>query len=238
MGSSSVWLGGDFCTDPAGWTYWCKQALRPASMRSYARSGATWSCTPLTQYSLTDSTAILSDNNVMLNQIGRLVAAYRSGAQVAPDMIVICAGTNDVWFAKRRPDAMTMTPQQAMEQTLDPLMPVDSVPSLLTSVALSIRYSVEWLKFIFPEAKIVLLTPTQITKVTEEKTEQISVLIEEMAALLDVECIRQDLLSPIRRADELKAYHYTKDGVHPTQEAAQLNGERLAEQLRSLSQPD
>ena len=42
LGDSNTSIGGDSCTLDRGWTRWFKESMQPASMRSYARSGATW----------------------------------------------------------------------------------------------------------------------------------------------------------------------------------------------------
>ena len=121
LGDSNTWIGGDecdkpqgwnkwfkdLCDKPQGWNKWFKDLANPLSCHSYARSGATWTHTPLTDYDTEEDTDVLSDNNVVYNQINRLKEAYRQQKQVKPDLIIVMAGTNDLWFADKRPDSLS-----------------------------------------------------------------------------------------------------------------------------------
>ena len=104
LGDSNTWIGGDECDKPQGWNKWFKDLANPLSCHSYARSGATWTHTSLTDYDTEEDTGVLSDNNVVYNQINRLKEAYQQQKQVKPDLIIVMAGTNDLWFADKRPE--------------------------------------------------------------------------------------------------------------------------------------
>ena len=49
LGDSNTWIGGDDCDKEKGWNKWFKDFFRPASCKSYARSGATWTNTEVTK---------------------------------------------------------------------------------------------------------------------------------------------------------------------------------------------
>ena len=63
LGDSNTWIGGDYCDKPRGWNKWFKDAFQPTSIRSYARSGATWTNTPTTQMNTQETTDILGNDN-------------------------------------------------------------------------------------------------------------------------------------------------------------------------------
>ena len=107
LGDSNTWLGGDSCDRPHGWTKWFAEECYPATCRSYARSGATWTATVRTVRDVDEYTEKLGDNNVIYNQICRLMVAVADGRQAYPHTIIISAGTNDAWFvAAREPSGL------------------------------------------------------------------------------------------------------------------------------------
>lgn len=199
LGDSNTWIGGDKCDVRRGWNYWLREMLQPTTCRSYARSGATWVHTDKMVRDTQENTARLSDNNVITNQIYRLQDAVAAGQQAVPTLILIMAGTNDVWF------------RQDILSTLEHVA-VDDIYLLQES---------------FPEARIVLVTPMQNTKVSAE-------LVRKAADMLEVASIRMgtDLIDAsgsdiIDREQELKRSTYTRDGVHTNEAGAK----RLAEHV-------
>lgn len=143
LGDSNTWLGGDDCSKPKGWNTWFKEALKPRSCRSYARSGATWTHTPNTQRDTKENIGSLGDNNVIMNQICRLEEAINEGSQVKPSLILIAAGTNDVWFKDKRPHAFA-----PLEFRLESLQGI-------------VDYCCLKLFRLCPQAQVVLITPMQ-----------------------------------------------------------------------------
>lgn len=227
MGSSTSWVGGNGCDNADGWTYWFAKAYCPGKMRSYARSGATWTHTAATKLNTKDSTALLADDNVMYNQVARLLEDVRNGRMASPTLALLYAGTNDVWFEIKRAGALKEPVDEALSKPYDPTRPMGSYTGLASSIGLSVGA----LREAFPGIRIVLITPTEITKVSEGKTAQVGDYIERCGRRLGVEVIRMDRESPIRRAEELKAPHYTRDGVHPTREASKMTGQKIAKMI-------
>ena len=76
LGDSNTWLGGDECDNQKGWNKWFKDILQPASCRSYARSGATWTHTTKTKRDTKENIGKLGKDNVIFNQVMRLKEAY------------------------------------------------------------------------------------------------------------------------------------------------------------------
>lgn len=215
LGDSITWLGGDNCegldTPSKGWTTYFKQKARPLSMKSYARSGATWSHTESTTYDEAENTGSISDDNVIYNQINRLVTNVNFGDAV-PDVIVIAAGTNDAWYPSARPNATSILAQSAFANTDNYILSKNI--NLLTSIAEAIRYDVELLRSNFPNAQIILLTPLQSASFSLERCREVGDIIEDCAGYLSCICIRQDKECGIYRATEKVENYFTYDGTH------------------------
>ena len=175
LGDSNNWNGGVECTKNESWAYWFMQQMRPASCYNYARSGATWTNTSETLRLPMDSTAVLSPQNVIFNQVVRLLRETQLG-RPEPDVILIMAGTNDAWFESKRPGIWSMTVEQAFDMPTDQLAKAE--PAQITSLAQSIRLACETLQRAFPTADIVLLTPMQTTKVANDKIARVSDVVE------------------------------------------------------------
>lgn len=236
MGDSITWLGGDDCngrqTPSRGWTTYFKEKAQPKSIRSYARSGATWSHTANTVYDITENTGSLSDDNVIYNQINRLIAAVNGSQQVTPDIIIIAAGTNDAWYPDARPDAVSVTPETEFANT-DSYITGQAV-NTLTSIAAAMRYDIELLKTNFPYAQIIVLTPLQSTAFTLAKCRTVGDIIEGCAGYLSVPSIRQDKKCGLYRATEKTAFFFTYDGTHTSEIGAKNIGYCLFRYISGL----
>jgi lysophospholipase L1-like esterase len=226
LGDSNSSIGGDSCDNEIGWTKWFREIVEPASCHSYARSGATWSNTTKTTHNEKEKTAQLSDDNVIYNQIWRLITAYDEERQPQPDIIIIAAGTNDAWFTKRRPHALDTVPAEV-------LLRGDSLTSLPPSSLLTVGEAVvancALIKSRFPSARVILLTPLQCTATTVERIRKVGDIIESCGRLLNIAVVRQDEVSPIRREEEIERHRYTTDGTHTNAEGAEANGRILAD---------
>lgn len=230
LGDSNSWLGGDGCDKPEGWTLWFKQALKPTSCRSYARSGATWTCTAKTRRNVIEDIETLGDDNVIYNQICRLQEAVSDGKQPAPDLIYISAGTNDVWFKAKRPNALSVDGVTSKQ-----LKGVKAKPaSKLLTLAAAVTNGCMTLKSLYPNAKIILLTPMQTTKASAADIERAGDIIESCARTMGVYWIRLDKQSCVKRQTELRKFTYTKDGTHTNEAGAKLNGKLVADETITI----
>ncbi|MBR3454147.1 MAG: SGNH/GDSL hydrolase family protein [Bacteroidaceae bacterium] len=227
LGDSNTWIGGEDCDQPRGWSKWFKEEFQPISCHSYARSGATWTNTEQTEYNIEENIEVLGDNNVIYNQIQRLNKAVSSGVQEKPDLIVMMAGTNDMWFSNKRPGAFSQTVEQAFSDTTSTPWPVNHVLSL----AGSIRYGCDILNVLFPQAQLVLMTPLESTKVSDEVTERTGNMIERCGERMGIHVIRLDKSGCVSRSQELKKYTHTSDGVHTNEVGARRIGHFVAEQI-------
>ena len=227
LGDSNTSSGGDDCADPRGWSKWFADAFGPLTCRSYARSGATWTHTASTRRDTAEAARVITDNNVIYNQAERLIDAVAGGDRPTPDLIIISAGTNDLWFTRRRPYVFSMTPQEAMLVREARNLP----PGRVKSLALAVRYDTELLRGRFPRARIVLLSPMQSAKFTEAAAGRAGALMEDMARRLGLAIVRLDRDGAVRRAAELARRTLTADGVHTNPEGARAIGRLVAESL-------
>lgn len=232
LGDSNTWLGGDECDNQKGWNKWFKDILQPASCRSYARSGATWTHTTKTKRDTKENIGKLGKDNVIFNQVMRLKEAYDRGEQHKPDLILIAAGTNDAWFKKERPYAFNKDADDVFAESSKDFRKND-IDEILT-LAEAVRYNCEWLSHFFPEAQIILLSPLQTTAAPTELIHQAGDIIEECGRRMSINTIRQDYGSCVNAMHEKEAYRYTYDGTHTSVEGAKRNGYYIARQVKSM----
>ncbi len=231
LGDSNTFIGGDSCDKDKGWSKWFKERFEPASCKSYARSGATWTNNASTRMAPEEYTEILADNNVIYNQVLRLTDQVRKGTAPAPQLIVIMAGTNDAWFQSSRPGLFAKTPRQVFASSqLTTSKKVNQVRTLAESV----RYSCEKLMEAFPNAQIVLVTPMQTAKPFNESVGRVGNIIEECAHYMALSVIRLDHQGCVYSAREKAQPRFTSDGIHTNREGARRNGYLIANQIESI----
>lgn len=235
LGDSNTWIGGDDCDQPQGWNKWFKDALRPTTCKSYARSGATWTNTPQTHRNTLENIEVLGNDNVIYNQICRLQEAIDSGIQHTPQLILILAGTNDAWFTKARPKALSKSVCKACSTDCCKITdrPVNEVLTLAESVC----YGCELLKAAYPEARIILLTPLQSVAASRENITKASNIIEDCGRRMGLSVIRLDKNGGIDATKEKMKFRLTIDGTHTSKAGARLVGTYIAQQITNLLQP-
>ena len=232
LGDSNTWIGGDDCSQPQGWNKWFKDYFAPTTCHSYARSGATWTNTYRTKRNTLQNTDRLNDDNVIYNQVCRLREAVANGTQAEPQLIMLMAGTNDLWFAKQRPQALSLTSAKAFAEP-DSVTNRRPVNQILT-LAEAVRYNCKLLKDAFPQAHIILMTPMQATKIALQQLERASEIIAGCGERMGASIIRMDRDGCVRQAEELTGYRLTRDGVHTNEAGAQCVGNYVTQQVRRL----
>lgn len=228
LGDSNTWLGGDACDKPKGWTMWFSQTVHPASCRSYARSGATWTNTRNTVYNTREDIGVIGDDNVIYNQILRLKEAYDNGTQPLPNLIIIAAGTNDVWFQDKRPQALSQAADAAFRSKA---ISDDTPASQVLTLAASVKYGCDMLRRYFPDARLLLLTPLQTTAAADKQIRFAGDIIEGCAVKLGADVIRQDKVMKVVSSTERKKHKYTYDGTHTNEAGARSNGEYIGKYI-------
>ncbi|MBR5729801.1 MAG: septal ring lytic transglycosylase RlpA family protein [Prevotella sp.] len=230
LGDSNTWQGGDDCTKPKGWNKWFADYFKPASCRSYARSGATWTNTPKTRRNIQENIATLGDDNVIYNQVVRLDDAVGRGHQPSPQLILIMAGTNDAWFLDKRPHALEKTARQVFSAA-EPLS--SQQPSSMLTLAESIRYSCELLRRCFPKSQIVLIAPLQSVQAARHLN-AVNQIIDDCAHEMNIGIIRLDTQSGITSTSENRTKRYTTDGTHTSVEGAKRCARCIASAVEEL----
>lgn len=232
LGDSNTALGGDRCDQPKGWNKWFADLIKPTSCRSYARSGATWTNTPQTKPNTTENIGRIGNDNVIFNQINRLIEAYEKSLQAYPDVVIIAAGTNDVWFGKSRPEAFGRSVEEAFVADDDTMM--SRKASEILSLTESVRYGCLLLREHFSKALIIVMTPLQTTAVKGDGIGQAGDLIEGVATRMGIPVIRQDKVCVVSSKAEAKKRLHTYDGTHTSVLGARKNGEILVDIIRPL----
>ena len=126
--------------------------------------------------------------------------------QVKPDLIIVMAGTNDLWFADKRPDSLSTW----------------------------IRYDAQLLKEAFPESRVILVTPPPFVKVTMERQHQAADEIAACGSELGFDVVRLDQGDLRLRASSMVCKGYSKDGVHTTSKGARVLGKYIYEQVEQF----
>jgi lysophospholipase L1-like esterase len=238
LGDSITWFGGDYC-DQNGWTNYFKTSFMFNNIISFARGGATWTNTPNTVYDIEENTSDNSDNNVIYNQINRLI-----NSRYVPDVIIIAAGTNDAWLnesprgqstAYSRPNVFNKTASDVFEANISETILSYDINTLV-NLPDAIRYNIELLYQNFTNAQIILLSPLQTASsfTTFAQNRRIGNLIEDCAEYMSVPCIRQDKECGIWSIRENISHVDLVDGVHLNSTGAKKVGEYLAARLRSI----
>lgn len=230
LGDSNTEIGGDDCSKPVAWTYEWRQCYAPASLRSYARSGATWTNTRQTRRNVEECIRVLGNDNTIYNQTERLAEAIASGEQAIPTMIIIMAGTNDAWFSRRRPGAFDRSVAESVRQAPDSIL-IARQPSEVLSLADAVRYNCLRLREMAPEARIILLGPLQSVQAPDNMIISAGGIIADAGEALGVEAIRLDRDFELSSAAEGKKKHLTSDGTHTSEEGARRLARFLCERL-------
>ena len=237
MGDSITWLGGVNCDGSiqshphCGWTEYFKEKALPKSIYSYARSGAFWSHTEDTVYNISESIPETSPDNVIYNQINRLINNVSNGYAI-PDVIIIASGTNDAWFPSSRPHAVEIDADTEFTNTNAYI--TSSSPGAILSVAAAVRYDLEIIKTNFPNCQVFILSPLQSGSIALSRIRQVGQIIEDCAGYLSVPCIRQDKECGIYRAQEATNNIFTYDGTHTSSLGAKMIGYFLYSKIKSL----
>lgn len=232
LGDSNTFIGGDDCLNPTGWNYWFAKRWPEARCRSYARSGATWTNTPSTRRNTEEYTGVLANDNVIYNQVERLVEACDQQRQAPPSIIIISAGTNDAWFNAQRPAAFTQSAADAFADSDSTLL--RRQPAEVLTLAASVRYCCTLLHQRFPAARLVLVSPMQTTAAPDSLIHQAGDLIEACAHRLQALTIRLDKDSRVVSAQEARRKVYTTDGTHTSLRGAKYNGRLIADRVRGI----
>ncbi len=184
-------------------------------MRSFARSGATWTNTITTHLDTAAYSERLDDNNVMYNQAMRLIGAVKRGDLPSPDVIILSAGTNDAWFKARRPGIFDI-------KELTDSMSYTTLPSERTTLVGSLRLVLNLLNHELPGAAMVLITPPYTDRASKEDINIVSKYISEIGCSIGIPLVALNTLSGIDPGREHRKPYLTTDGTHTSPEGAKI----------------
>lgn len=225
LGDSNLWIGGDDCSDSTAWTYRMLREIGAAKARSFARSGATITNTRLTPADTTHYTELLNDTNTFYNQALRLNGAIASGYFPRPSLIIIYGGSNDAWFASRRPELWDG------DSDSDPEVTATTMPADATTLSRSLRLVAALLNVSNPEAEIVVVGPPFMTKTSRKTISAVTDIMEAEASRMGLRMVRLDNDSLINPDKEKIRFSLTRDGVHTNPDGARRLGSYVARQI-------
>lgn len=209
LGDSMTWIGGDSFEKPKGWTHYVDDL--PIEMKTYARSGATWTNTKETKGDTNAYSEVLDPENVIYNQALRLT----DDTGFKPDVVIIYAGTNDAWFSSKRPGLFGNTPPAS--ETIEP----GAKPADFTTLEGSIMLTNTLLRHRLPDVRIYLVTPANSGKISECAIQKVSEIIEKTGRKTGATVVRGDKLFGFHHKEEkTKPYRFTYDGVHTNEKGA------------------
>lgn len=234
LGDSNTWTGGDDCSGQFAWTKEWVAKYRPASARSYARSGATWTNSATSKRNTRQDVDVITPDNTIYNQIERMSEAIASGAQKSPTLVVVMAGTNDAWHSRRRPGAFDTSAEAALASPDDDELLLRA-PSGVRSLALAVRQNILRIRMVAPGAKIVLVGPLQSVQAPDELITSAGEIIEKVGTAMGVPVIRLDRDFELSAAEEAKQKRLTTDGTHTSVEGAALLGRFLNDRISALT---
>lgn len=229
LGDSMTWIGGDKCEKDTGWSFYLKRAFPDSEINTYARSGATWTNTKNTKGDVNHYTALLHDENVLYNQVVRLINDASKDKTKTPATIILFAGGNDAMFQTKRPGLF----EKGKEITLNDLKKLH--PSEVITLAESIELDCRLLQQNFPNAELLLITPTQLSKATPDIIHKVSDVIEGVGKKLNIKVLRADNDVDIKHeVEKQKGHKYTYDGVHTNPEGAKLIANFIIPNIKKL----
>lgn len=98
IGGAIAFMGDSLTTEDWNNNEWLApfdKIIQYSKRLNYAQSGATWSHRGATKYNLHNKWGVWNDDNVIWNQINRLIYDIKNNNQIIPDILIIMAGTND-----------------------------------------------------------------------------------------------------------------------------------------------
>jgi lysophospholipase L1-like esterase len=206
-----------------GWQYHAFPILKPSSTVNVAVASATWTDELTTVY---DGNPTGTSNNVIGNQVQKIV----NQAYEAPDIIVIFAGTNDVI------EKTNLTDEQINDEFFEGTANINLSNVDRTNFAGAMRYSIETLRNLYPNAQIFIFTPLQKANTTLDKYIEIKAkadLMKKIASRLSVPVI--DIMSETgvygQNAIMSSPTLDHRDGLHLTAVGAKKVGQYIARKI-------
>ena len=211
LGDSNTWSGGEDCSRTESWSHHVAKRLHAQYARSFARSGATICNVADTRVDTLELTERLSDTNTLLAQAVRMAGAVERGEMPRPDIVFIAAGTNDCWFADRRPGLFDSA-EKAAETA--PLTHGSSIPQGASTLDGSVELLITQIRNSIPEARIVIVGIPLSTRTDAGMTRRAVDRLRAVARARHADFIAIDSDTIINPERERAGFEATRDGVH------------------------
>lgn len=225
LNDKRVFFFGDSITAATNGLGWVDEFISLASLSkqdstvNVAVGGASWSDRPGTVLNGTTT----GDNNTISNQVQKVINGYNNGEEKytnAPDIIIMSAGSND--------QAPTESEIDALEETYvsgGAYIDIDTIDR--KKMAGGIRWAVEKLHSLYPNAKFILLTPIQSAEGKRLYTEcvlrgKMVMASAKRLGIAYIDCIHCGIYGGYEIANAEGQYLY--DGTHPNEKGAKLLG--------------
>lgn len=216
-----VVLGDSICTYPdtltyGEWIYWMYDYVNFESLKTYGEGGARWYTSGLT-------------GKTMYGQFLTLKSEV-DGGRVAPDVIVIDAGINDV---------ASSSPIGTADEAFDGSDIVSQGASAVNTMYKAVRFTCESIRQEYPRAQIIIVTPYQSGLMARETA------VQNVRDCL-VESSKRLSLRVINQTDDLGIYNYYEsqtplylrsDGTHPSEAGKALLARFVANELLKVVIP-
>ena len=224
INSNIVFLGDSITAMAEPKSYVANILKRITFRNSYnlSRSGATLTNTVDTVYDITSTGGSTTPENVIWNQLNKLIAGVSNNTYQTPDCVIISAGTNDL----SRPLG---TFSAAFSGAI-----VNNDANTILDVHSAVRYISEKLLLAFPLCQIIFMTPLQRGQADNTAIYNIGDAIDLCSNRLTTQTIRQDRDSGIYGYNEIGADIFLYDNLHLNEAGALKVGKWLSSQLKYL----
>ena len=220
-----VIMGDSITADPTWWTANMLQRLAFSNYLNLARSGATWSHTAGTVYDIVSTGGSTTSENVIWNQINKLIDRVTRGVNPIPEVVVILSGTNDY----------SRTQGVASTEFAGASPITGQAPGTILNIAKAIRYCCELLLTTYPDVQIILVTPIQRGSDDNATIFNIGQVIKDCADYLSVTAIDAGKRSGIYgKYDSGTTHKYLYDNLHPTPLGNEKYGSFMANELKQV----
>jgi hypothetical protein len=218
-----VFLGDSITADPTWWTANMLNRLYFDNFMNLARSGARWAHTAGTIYDITSNGGSATDENVIWNQVNKLIDKINNGLTPVPDVVAIYAGTNDQLFNSNYGDVSA-----AFSGTI-----TERAANTILTVAEAIRYDCEILLNNYPKLQIILATPIQRGIADNTPIFSLGDIIKGCGGIMGNRVIDQGKESGIYGFYEVSGHKFLLDGIHPNMDGREKLGAFNAIELKN-----
>lgn len=219
-----VFMGDSITADPAWWTANLLQKVSFTSFLNLARSGATWSHLAGTVYDITSTGGSTTADNVIWNQVNKLISKVTNSTAVVPDVVVILCGTND----SNRPIGTAASAFAANYPI------TGNAPGTILDVSTAVRYDCELILTNYPLCQIILATPLQRGQEDNTTIFNIGQVIKDCGGYLATQIIDAGKESGIYGKKETNLDVFEYDNLHPNSAGNEKIGAFMARKLKNI----